>query len=292
VYVNNNDYLELAKLDYNNCQAQHLNEWSMIQKWYLESKLGEFGLSKRDLLVAYFLAAGSIYEPERSHERLAWAKSTALLQTIASYIRDEDSRKDFAKKFNNHINQQDYSIGWRLKKNKTKNELVETLIATIDEISWDMRLSYGHEIGHDMHQCWKKWVSSWENEGDKCEGEAELLVQIINLCAANYISEEQIFNPQYKHLLQLTNTICHQLRCYQKDKELENSSSHENMITSEVESKMQELVQVVFQKSQDDIDFNVKNTFFTVAKTFYYVAFCDSRTINFHIAKVLFDKVV
>lgn len=292
--VNNNNYLELAKIDYNNCQAQHLKEWSMIQKWYSESRLGEFRMSKRDLLMAYFLAAASIFEPERSHERLAWAKTTALLETITSYIRDDDLKKDFVKKFNDYINRRDYSIGWRLNRNKTGHDLAETLVATIDQISWDILVSYGHEIGYDMHQCWKKWLSSWQNEGDKCEGEAELLVEIINLSAGHWISEDQIFNPQYKHLLQLTNSICHKLHCYQKDKELKSSSSNlrENIIIPEAESKMQELVELVFQHSPNDIDFNIKNTFFTVAKSFYYAAFCDSRTINFHIAKVLFDKVV
>ncbi|KAK2359467.1 ent-copalyl diphosphate synthase, chloroplastic [Trifolium repens] len=293
-YVNNNNYLELAKLDYNNCQAQHLTEWSMIQKWYSESRLGEFGLSKRDLLLAYFLAAASIFEPERSHERLAWAKTTALLGTITSYASDEHLRKDFVKKFNDYGNRRDHSIGWRLNRNKTGHDLAETLVATIDQISWDILLSCGHEIGYDMHQCWKKWLLSWQSEGDKCEGEAELLVQIINLNAGHWISEDQIFNPQYKHLLQLTNTICHKLSCYQKDKELKTSSCnmYENITTPEAESKMQELVQLVFQESSNDIDFNIKNTFFTIAKSFYYAAYCDSRTINFHIAKVLFDKVV
>ena len=69
-------------------------------------------MSKRDLLLAYFLAAASIFEPERSQERLAWAKTTVLLETITSYIRDEDLKKDFVKKFNDHINQRDYSVGW------------------------------------------------------------------------------------------------------------------------------------------------------------------------------------
>jgi ent-copalyl diphosphate synthase len=81
-------------------------------RWYSESRLGEFGLSKRDLLMAYFLAAASIFEPERSHERLAWAKTTTLLETITSYIRDDDLKKDFVKKFNDYINRRDYSIGW------------------------------------------------------------------------------------------------------------------------------------------------------------------------------------
>jgi len=77
-------------------------------RWYSESRLREFGLSKRELLLAYFLAAASIFEPERSHERLAWAKTTALLETIASYVSDADLKKDFVKKFNDYINPQDY----------------------------------------------------------------------------------------------------------------------------------------------------------------------------------------
>ncbi|KAH7516565.1 hypothetical protein FEM48_Zijuj10G0148500 [Ziziphus jujuba var. spinosa] len=32
-YVNNNEYLELAKLDYNNCQALHRMEWDKMQKY-------------------------------------------------------------------------------------------------------------------------------------------------------------------------------------------------------------------------------------------------------------------
>jgi len=41
----------------------------------------------------------------------------------------------------------------RLNKNKIGHELVEALVATIDEISGDILVSYGHEIRYDMHQC-------------------------------------------------------------------------------------------------------------------------------------------
>jgi hypothetical protein len=41
----------------------------------------------------------------------------------------------------------------RLNRNKTGHDLAETLVATIDQISWDILLSCGHEIGYDMHQC-------------------------------------------------------------------------------------------------------------------------------------------
>ncbi|XP_057968002.1 ent-copalyl diphosphate synthase, chloroplastic-like isoform X3 [Malania oleifera] len=35
-YVNNNNYLELAKLDYNSCQALHQFEWASFQKWSMK----------------------------------------------------------------------------------------------------------------------------------------------------------------------------------------------------------------------------------------------------------------
>ncbi|KAK7285339.1 hypothetical protein RJT34_20108 [Clitoria ternatea] len=150
-YVNNNNYLELAKLDYNNCQALHLTEWGEIQKWYSEFRLREYGMNKRTLLLAYFLVATSMFEPEKSHVRLAWAKTLVLIETITYHVSDVEMRKSLVKKFSDCINKQDYTIGWRLNRNKTEHGLAETLIATIDEISWDILVSQGHEIGYDMH---------------------------------------------------------------------------------------------------------------------------------------------
>ncbi|XP_071917158.1 copal-8-ol diphosphate hydratase, chloroplastic-like [Coffea arabica] len=84
--ISNNIYLELAKLDYNECQAQHQLEWINMQQWWAESNLPEFGISIENLLDAYFLAAASLYEPERSIERLAWAKSTVIAQSLTIYF--------------------------------------------------------------------------------------------------------------------------------------------------------------------------------------------------------------
>ncbi|KAI9119301.1 hypothetical protein K1719_009976 [Acacia pycnantha] len=293
--VSNNTYLELAKLDYNNCQELHQTEWGNIQQWYSECRLGDFGLNRRSLLIAYFVAACSIFEPERSPERIAWAKTVALLETITTYVSDEEMRNAFVEKFNYYINGGDFSIGWRLSGYKTGHGLVEALVGTIDQLSWETLLSHGHKIGRDMQQSWQKWLSSWHGEGgDKREGQAELLVQIINLSAGHRTSEELLFNHQYKHLLELTDTVCCRLRCHQKDEAYESGSCSVkySISTTETEAKMQELVQLVLQKSSGDIDSNIKNNFLTVAKSFYYKAFCAERTMNFHIAKVLFEKVI
>ncbi|KAI4349506.1 hypothetical protein L6164_010089 [Bauhinia variegata] len=294
-YVNNNIYLELAKLDYDNCQEVHLREWDRIQQWYSECRLGEFGLSRSDVLLAYFLAAASIFEAERCQERLAWAKTTALVHTITSSITDREMRKAFLNRFNNCIDGRDYTFGWRLNKKKTGQGLLGALVGTIDQLSWDILVSHGHEIGYDVHQAWKNWLSSWASGGDRWQGEAELLVQTINLSAGHLLSEELVFNSQYQQLLRLTNRLCSRLRCHQKDKAHVNGSGDINtysITNSAAESEMQELAQLVLQKSSDGIDSNIKNTLLTVAKSFYYAAFFDSRTINFHIAKVLFEKVI
>ncbi|CAA3003240.1 ent-copalyl diphosphate synthase [Olea europaea subsp. europaea] len=93
-YVNNNAYLELAKLDYNNCQALHQLEWKNIHKWFKKCNLGEFRVNEKSVLLAYYLAVATVFKPEKSKQRLAWAKTTILVDTITSHFgRKQISRE-------------------------------------------------------------------------------------------------------------------------------------------------------------------------------------------------------
>ncbi|OMO59580.1 copalyl diphosphate synthase, partial [Corchorus olitorius] len=69
----------------------------------------------------------------------------------------------------------------------------------------------------------------------------------------------------------------------------------DNIRTQKIDSDMQKLVQLVLEScsddDDDDISSDMKQTFLTVARSFYYAAHCDLETITFHIAKVLFEKV-
>ncbi|KAG2405810.1 Ent-copalyl diphosphate synthase [Vigna angularis] len=211
-FVNNDVYLELAKLDYSICQAVHCVEWEKIQR-----------------------------------------------------------------KLN--------------KKKKKEEELLEILLTNLDYLGFEMLRSHGRELSHYLNQA--GWLSSWQNEGNSLEREAELIVQIINVMAG-YWSEELRLNPQYQRLLQTTNRVCHGLRNYQISKAHDSGSNKRItcMTTHQIESDMRELVQLVLQNSSDGVHTNVKNSFLTVAKGFYYGAYCDPETINSHIQKVLFEKVM
>lgn len=86
-----------------------MSHMSYICRWYEQCNFGEYGASQESLLLlAYYLATANIYEPERSKERVAWAKTTTLMEAIISYFGSKDmstgQRKAFVQEFKNHSN--------------------------------------------------------------------------------------------------------------------------------------------------------------------------------------------
>lgn len=78
-----------------------------ILRWHIDcSNHEELGIGRENLLLAYFLAAASILEPERSTERIAWTKTTTLIQMVVSYFNQVDTsyeqRRAFINDFHNN----------------------------------------------------------------------------------------------------------------------------------------------------------------------------------------------
>nr|UNZ93481.1 diterpene synthase class II [Scutellaria baicalensis] len=278
-YVNNNTYLELSKLDFNKCQALHQREWKSIQQWYERYNLEEFGLSKKSLVLSYYIAAASVFEPEKSRERLGWAKTMMLVKTIASLQLSREQKVDFIEEFERGSILRNANGGGY----KTRSSLVKSLIRTVNKLS--LETSQDTDVHHQLYQAWRKWLAAWEEGGD---GEAELFVFTLNLCRG---SDESLYShPKYKQLLQVTSRVCHQLRLRQNTKEEE--SEWEEGTRNEIESNMQELAELVLTKSSQDLDYETKQSFLTIATSFYYTAHCDPGMIDSHISKVLFESVV
>ncbi|XP_015077857.1 ent-copalyl diphosphate synthase, chloroplastic [Solanum pennellii] len=281
-FVNNSLYLELAKSDYNNCQALHQFEWRRIRKWYYECGLGEFGLSEKRLLVTYYLGSASIFEAQRSTGRMAWVKTAALMDCVRS---QQVSAAAFLCEFAH------YSSTTLNSRYNTEDRLVGVILGTLNHLSLSALLTHGRDIHHYLRHAWENWLLTvGEGEGEG-EGGAELIIRTLNLCSVHWISEEILLShPTYQRLLEITNRVSHRLRLYKG-----HSEKQVGMLTfsEEIEGDMQQLAELVLSHSDaSELDANIKDTFLTVAKSFYYSAYCDDRTINFHIAKVLFERVV
>ncbi|KAL7126619.1 hypothetical protein ABFS83_14G200200 [Erythranthe nasuta] len=292
-YVNNNTYLELATIDFNNCQALHQQEWKTIQKWYRNCNLGEFGLSERNLLLSYFIASASVFEPEKSNQRIAWAKTVILLETIKSQQLSTEQKWEFADEFE-HGSILKFANGGRY---KTRKSLIGTLIKTVSQLSMDTLLAHGVDIHQQLYRAWLKWLKIWEEEEEEADiGHAELLVTTLNLSSSGLQFDDLIIShPKYQQLLEITTRICHHLRLFQSRKVQDDKGCMTDMggVTSvEIESKMQELVELVLTKSSGDLESQFKQNFLVIAKSYYYTAYCNPGIINFHIAKVLFERVV
>ncbi|XP_048128975.1 ent-copalyl diphosphate synthase, chloroplastic [Rhodamnia argentea] len=289
-YVNNNVYLELAKLDYNNCQALHLSEWDNFQRWYCESKLVDFGTSWKTLLYSYFTAAASIYEPERARERLAWAKTSVLVDTIASCLEgggtSHERRRAFVHEFRKFSKKQEHINGRSSIPDTGGEGLVATLLGTLDQLSLQALVARGIDVSHPMRAVWEKWLLGYGEEGDKFKGVVELLVQMIALGAGGNtaLSDDLSSHPRYHHLCNLADAICRRLARHQTQEVCKNERV-------QTETAMQELVQLVLQDSTPVINRELKDAFFAVTRSFYYTAHCDAGTIDSHIAKVLFERV-
>ncbi|KAK3415798.1 hypothetical protein EUGRSUZ_H01472, partial [Eucalyptus grandis] len=288
-YVDNDVYLELAKLDYNNCQALHLSEWDNFQGWYCESKLVDFGISGKTLLYSYFTAAASIYEPERAGERLAWAKTRVLVDAIASYLEREGATREqrgaFVRAFQQFSRKQKHTSGRSSILDERGEGLIAALLGTVDQLSLEVLEARGKDISHPLRAAWEKWLVGYGEEGDKYKGVVELLVQMIALGACNsLLSDDLSSHPECHRLCNLTSTICRQLAHHQTQKVRKNEND-------QIEMAMQELAQLVLQNSTRGLNRDVKDAFFAVTRSFYYTAHCDTGTINSHIAKVLFERV-
>ncbi|PIN12315.1 Copal-8-ol diphosphate hydratase [Handroanthus impetiginosus] len=285
--INNETYLELAKLDYNRCQAQHQIEWNHTQKWYEDSNLEEFGISKKDLLLVFFLATASIFEPEKSGERTAWVKSQILSNILLTYyfIKEAKSSDQTTTEFGKNIS----NIGRDTKGYKNVQRIISILFEALTEFKKDAKHQISTDISDLLHEAWGAWLKKLGEGAEDQAQEVELLVRIINICGGRIASKDILCHQEYKTLSELTNKICHQLQKFENEKVI--GMEGKKAKYREIERDIQLLVQFVLQDSPAGISKDIKQTFFVVVKTFYYRAYFTAEQIENHVSKVLFEQV-
>ncbi|KAL8092285.1 hypothetical protein AgCh_034541 [Apium graveolens] len=110
-------------------------------------------MRERSLLLSYYLAVSSLFEPEFSNQRIAWAKTAALVETVRSYFANIEKscelRKAFIHDFNNtsensiYANHGRYSVG---------KKLLGTLVEALKQLMLDVENALGKDIYPQLHQ--------------------------------------------------------------------------------------------------------------------------------------------
>ncbi|WOL11698.1 ent-copalyl diphosphate synthase 1, chloroplastic-like [Canna indica] len=289
--VNNDTYLELAKLDFKQCQTLHRLEWFGLQKWFEEAGLEAHGVKRSTLLKAYFLATACIFEPNRAVERLAWARTVVLAEGISTYFREcssTDARQTFIMDFLESNNDRGNDM---LARKKIGEELPGLLRQLVNQLGYDTQSVYEQQqVCHHLRQTWKEWLLTWKNDidGYSCEATSLLLVRTIEICARRFDSTGLIVNhPDYSQLAHLLSSLGHHLYPHQM---LDFKGTANRDKEKATEAIMQELTQCVLETSEN-LNHHSKQTFLMVAKSLYYAAYCSSSTLKSHISKVLFNPV-
>ncbi|KAF3323197.1 ent-copalyl diphosphate synthase 1 [Carex littledalei] len=308
--VSNDFYLELAKEDFNHCQMVHQLELHNLLSWYKETELERFNVKRKDVQRAHFLAASSIFEPERAPERLAWAQTSILADAITSFFTDDGrcSGKlhefilNFLGKKSSNISSPEcfIKIG---EQNKRKDglKLVSALNQTLELMSSEsasLLQNQGQQeyTYHYLRHAWMKWLLAWK--GDEADYRLSytgqmglLLVNSIEICAGRFGWDDLRFvSENYTKISQLTASICywlHQITLHSKD--LTRQQGDQIRVDKEVEREMQELAQLLIE-SPNFHECNTKGTILSVVRSFYYLAHCSPLTIDKHVSMVIFDK--
>ncbi|KAD7116970.1 hypothetical protein E3N88_04238 [Mikania micrantha] len=89
----NEDYIKLAKEDFNACQSIHLRELKDLQRWMAEYKLDKMK-SRQKMAYCYFSVTSILSSPELSDARIAWAKAGYLVTILDDFFDIEGSEDE------------------------------------------------------------------------------------------------------------------------------------------------------------------------------------------------------
>ncbi|XP_037486772.1 ent-copalyl diphosphate synthase 1, chloroplastic-like isoform X1 [Triticum dicoccoides] len=308
--VNNNTYLELAKRDFNRCQIQHQLEWHGLQKWFTENGLEAFGVAPRDVLRAYFLAAACIFEPSRATERLAWARASVMANIISKYLRSDLSGNKMVERFmHGGLYEGNNDISWL--KGDAKVEILVGALEKLIDLLAQTALHVGEEPMHinNLLRCvWVEWMMQEINRDDGTNNMSVietglcmvhdkqtslLLVKIIEICAGRIGEASSMVNSKDNTwFIQLASSICDSLHHRMLlSQDTEENKAVTSRMDKKIEVDMQELAQNILQSYDDRASNNMKQTFWSVVKSCYYVANCPSYIFDRHVSKVIFEHV-
>lgn len=308
--VNNNIYLDLAKRDFNRCQIQHQLEWHGLQKWFTENGLEAFGVTSGDVLKTYFLAAASIFEPNRATERLAWARVSVLANVISKYLRSDSSGNKVVEQFMHGSLYEGETAVSGLNGDAKEEIIVGALEKLVDLMAQEAPGDGTMYVNNLLRCAWIEWMMQQTNIEEDIYGttsvnQAEsfmvhdkqtclLLVKIIEICAGRIGEASSMVNSIdgtwfIQHASSICDTLHHKMLLSQ---DAEKNDAIIRHMDKKIRFDMQELAQNILQTDDDEPSSKTKQTFLNIVKSCYYATNCPSDILDKHVSKVIFEHII
>ncbi|KAK3153708.1 hypothetical protein QOZ80_2BG0180100 [Eleusine coracana subsp. coracana] len=302
--VNNDVYLELARNDFNHCQVLHQLEFHSLQMWCVENSLQSFGVTREDVLGAYFLAASCIFEPSRAAERFAWARAALLANSISIHLQNNLQDKERLGRFARCL-YEEADVPWLNDAILTRalSRLTELLAQEAPPVHGGQ--TYSHNL---LRLAWTQWMMQKINKEDDKYSKSSikepymvhdgqtclLLSQIIEICAGRLGEVSSLINNKDNdRFIQLSCSVCdniyHKVSLSQQD--TESNEAGLSSIDKEIERDMQELAQSLLRSDEKTNNCMTKQTLWNVVRSSYYAAHCPSHMMGRHVSKVIFEPV-
>ncbi|GJN21388.1 hypothetical protein PR202_gb08858 [Eleusine coracana subsp. coracana] len=285
--INNDMYLKLAKVEFNNFQRLCQLEWHGLKRWCKRNNLEMYGVTPKSVLRSYFLAAANIFEQNRSVERLGWARTAVLAKAFSSIILDNDCTDIVQQGLVNNFTFLDDRANQKRGANNNTG-LHYALHELINHLS-------PKNASDGLCKAWKQWmIACTENKSNESfQGNtALLLVRTIEVCSGRHALIKEYLNlPECSYLGRLVFSICCKLATGGLAEDWENINKMEH-IHQLVDSEMKELTHFVLQMCNDTEDKMTRHTFLHVAKSYFYMAHCSPEIIDDHISKVIFESII
>ncbi|KAJ0975930.1 hypothetical protein J5N97_017895 [Dioscorea zingiberensis] len=92
--VDKKDILELALEEFKTCQSIYYKELKDLERWAKENKLDQLKFARQKVSYCYLSAAATIFSPEASEARMAWAKNGVLTTVVDDFFDVGGSREE------------------------------------------------------------------------------------------------------------------------------------------------------------------------------------------------------
>nr|AOG18232.1 diterpene synthase [Taiwania cryptomerioides] len=162
-YMNNDKYLQLAKVDFNTVQSIHQTELQQVHKWWIDSGFRKLKFTRERHMEIYFVVAAGMFEPQYGDSRIAFTKVGCLL-VVLDDLYDKYSSSEEIMLFNEAFNRWDVNIVVCMPEHIKICFL--GLYNTINELAEKACKVQGHDMLEYFKNLWKIQLESFTKEAE------------------------------------------------------------------------------------------------------------------------------